>query len=132
MSVTETINFDKEGNAEDSGPRFWVRKLFLSLLILLVATLGFGVGRLTAPSAGEGVKIEWDESLAPNQPANAIQALPTAKQGGEVVASKSGSKYHYLHCPGAKQIREENKVFFPSASSAEASGYTLAGNCSPR
>lgn len=142
MSVTETISFDKEGKVEVSGPRLWVKKLFLALLIGLIATLAFGIGRLTAPVEGEGIKLEWDSTLAPTSqlppknsqlnPASAIQALPAPKGSGEVVASKNGSKYHYLHCTGAKQIREENKLFFPSPASAEASGYTLAGNCLPR
>lgn len=132
MSVTETINFDKEGNVEPSGPRLWLRKLFLAILIGLTATLAFGIGRLTAPSGGERVKLEWDESLVGDQGASAIQSIPSTSKSGEVVVSKNGSKYHYLHCPGAKQIREENKLFFPSSASAEASGYTLAGNCSPR
>ncbi|KKW30802.1 MAG: hypothetical protein UY75_C0023G0006, partial [Parcubacteria group bacterium GW2011_GWC2_52_8c] len=35
-----------------------------------------------------------------------------AASGGSLVASKSGSAYHLLNCPGAKQIKEENKVYF--------------------
>ena len=52
------------------------------------------------------------------------------EEGNErVVASVNSDKYHYLSCPGAQQINEENKVFFNSATAAQAAGLTLAGNC---
>lgn len=49
-----------------------------------------------------------------------------------VVASKSSKskKYHYSWCPGAQQIKESNRLWFPTATDAQASGYSLAGNCS--
>jgi hypothetical protein len=129
MSLTELIHFDKDGEPENHG---LFRKLFLSLVILLVAVLGFGVGRLTAVGKGEPVRIEYDQSLTQasqtTNTASTIQSLPN----GAVVASKSGSKYHFLHCAGAKQIKEENKISFNSAKDAEGAGYTLAANCQPR
>lgn len=45
------------------------------------------------------------------------------------VASKSGTKYHLTSCPGAKQIKPENKITFATRSEAEAAGYSPAGNC---
>lgn len=50
-----------------------------------------------------------------------------------VVVSKSSSskKYHHAWCPGAKQIKEANRIWFPSAQAAQAAGYALAGNCTP-
>ncbi len=140
MSIPETISFDKDGEALPGGwlgkGRDLVRKLFLSLVILLVAGFSFGVGRLTSGGAGEPVRIEYDTSLTNNlrpttnnsQTTHAAQALPT--QGGSgVVASKSGTKYHYSSCSGAKQIKVENKITFASAQAAQAAGYTLAANC---
>ena len=50
-------------------------------------------------------------------------------QEGSVVASANSDKYHYLWCLSASRIKEENKIFFESASLAEAAGLTLAGNC---
>lgn len=56
-------------------------------------------------------------------------------QEGEVaveqayVASKTGTKYHLPTCAGAKQIKEENKVWFSTKEEAEAAGYTPATNC---
>src|SRR3989344_5699179 len=40
MSITETVTFDKEGRVE----RFpWFRKLFLSIIIILVTVLSLGI-----------------------------------------------------------------------------------------
>ncbi len=104
------------------------RKLFLALVIILVATLSFGIGRLTGGEEREGIKIEND-----TQSATVINAVvPAPRSLGEVVASKNGTKYHFSYCPGAKQIKEGNRISFNSATEAEASGYTLASNCSPR
>ncbi len=146
MSLTDIVPFDKESEGQGSGMggslRSHLKPLFLTLVIILTASLSFGLGRLSAPHKSNRVEVKFDETLgqgtqavrkATTQTANAVQATqPVTQQGGEVVASKNGSKYHYSHCPGAKQIKEENRLSFPSASAAEASGYTLAGNCEPR
>ncbi len=142
MSLTEIISFDKDGNPEPEGsPRLIFRRLFLALVIILVATLSFGVGRLTAPATQEGIRVEYDEKLTTNnqqpttnspknQTANVLSSTKTNSL--EVVGSVNSNKYHYLHCPGAKQISEKNKISFASPQAAEASGYTLAANCTPR
>jgi len=133
MSLTEDISFDNRGEAVRF-PHF--RKLFLALVIILVALLSFGIGRLTVVGKSEPIKIEYDQSLSPNsQTASVISSIPTSqtspKEGG-IVASKNGTKYHYSHCPGAKQIKEENKISFNSPHEAEGAGYALAANCSAR
>jgi methylphosphotriester-DNA--protein-cysteine methyltransferase len=48
---------------------------------------------------------------------------------GSYVASKSGTKYHLPWCPGAKQIKEDNKIWFDTKEDAEKSGYAPAANC---
>lgn len=53
-------------------------------------------------------------------------AITTSK---EYVASRSGTRYHHISCAGAKQIKEENKIYFANPSAAEAAGYTRAVNC---
>ena len=133
MNITETVSYDKDGRIERF-PLF--RKLFLSLVIILVASLSFGIGRLTVVGKREPVKIEYDpaltESATPSvsQTASVIKAVDN--ENTSVVVSKNGTKYHYLHCSGAKQIKEENKIVFATPAAAEAAGYTLAANCSPR
>jgi hypothetical protein len=137
MNITETVSYDKDGHITSNRP--WQR-LFVPLIVILVGLLGFGVGRLTSGPQGEAIKIMYDPELssimnggegARGQTASAIESLKPlpAPIAGGVVASKNGTKYHYLHCPGAKQIKDENKISFNSASEAESSGYTLAGNC---
>lgn len=133
---SDTIHFDREGRVE----RFpWLQGLYLSIVIMMVGTLSFGLGRLSAPQGGEPLEIRYDPQLTTNnlqqttsisQSASAITATQSA--GAEVVASSKSDKYHYSHCPGAKQISEANKVTFASASDAESSGYVLAGNCKPK
>lgn len=129
MSLTELIHFDKDGRVEDRG---LFRKLFLSIVVLLVGVLGFGVGRLTAVGKSEPVRIEYDPTItqasSTTNTASVVESLGTHS----VVASRSGSKYHYPYCAGAKQIKAENKISFNSAKEAESAGYTLASNCSPR
>jgi hypothetical protein len=138
MNITETVTYDKEGNIVS--PKPWVR-LFVPLIIILVGLLGFGIGRLTGGEESSAIKIEYDPALTAflngaeergTQRASAIESLkPTLNpsSAANVIASKNGNKYHYSHCPGAKQIKEENKISFSSAAQAEASGYTLAANC---
>ncbi|MEK7176765.1 MAG: hypothetical protein AAB719_00485 [Patescibacteria group bacterium] len=135
MNISEEVTYDKDGEVERF-PLF--KKLFLSLVIILVATLSFGIGRLSMMGKGEPIKIEYDSSL--NTVSNTASAISAVKElpsvpvnaSQTVVVSKNGEKYHYLHCSGAKQIKEENKIVFASPSLAESAGYTLAANCKPR
>jgi|SRR3989344_8775705 len=129
MSVTEEVSFDKEGNIEHF-PLFrkYFDKLFLSIIIILVAVLSFGIGRLSVAGNREAIKIEYDPSLSLENSLKTVNSkIKNSTQS--VVTSKNGSKYHYSHCAGAKQIKEENKLVFASASAAEAAGYALASNC---
>lgn len=139
MNISEIIHYDKDGNVEHFS---LFKKLFLSIVIILTAFLSFGIGRLSVIGKREPIRIEYDPELTTDnlqptiksstpsvgQTASVINAL-----GNEsVVVSKNGTKYHYSYCSGAKQIKEENKIVFKSASEAEDAGYTLAANCSPR
>ncbi|MBX4195956.1 hypothetical protein KW796_03355 [Candidatus Parcubacteria bacterium] len=132
---TETIAFDESGEVRNWS---FLRPFFLSLVIILVSTLSYGIGRLSTTSTSEPIKIEYDESLSALQSSasamNAFEksAVTESTSDTSVVASSKGTKYHYSYCPGAKQISEKNKITFASAAAAEASGYTLAANCSPR
>src|SRR3989344_3380445 len=124
MSVTDTIHFDKS-----SPPAGGWKRFFISITIILVALLSFGIGRLTSVGNSEPIKIEHDTSLTSktSQTASVVSSLTIPK--GSVVASKNGKKYHYPSCPSAKQISEKNKITFASPVAADASGYTLASNC---
>lgn len=117
-------------------------ELAISLIILLVALLAFGLGRLSVLYGGEGeFEIVYPEN---SQGAAAVQAgrlkveagseeklQPSLSpvEGGGYVASKTGAKYHLPWCSGAQRIKEENKVYFETKEAAESAGYTPAGNC---
>ena len=50
---------------------------------------------------------------------------------GNLVASKSGDKYHNVACGIAKNIKVENQVCFNYPEEASAKGYTPCGVCKP-
>jgi hypothetical protein len=128
---------------------------FYTLVITGVAVCSFGLGRLSVsesslstPMPGEqqalsGVQLR---QLPPSDVSSTLPVAPSVLTGsGEVssssavveaegvatsvVASKSGTKYHFSWCPGAKQIKDENKITFETTAAARAAGYTPAANC---
>ena len=109
-------------------------KILTIIVIVLVGTASFGLGRLSAYEAKkEPVTIEMSEFNSTN---SEIKTEPevlgeniSLKESGEVVASKTGDKYHFPWCAGATRILETNKVYFKSAEEAKAAGYLPAGNC---
>jgi hypothetical protein len=100
------------------------KDIILIIIIFLVALISFGLGRLS--------KI--GESRAPITIENLNKVEPLTGQGSTlanktIVASKNGTKYHYVWCSGASTIKEENKVYFSTVEEARSAGYTPAANC---
>lgn len=113
---------------------------FYGMVIILVGVLCFGLGRwsvsdTTALHKGITQKMELQLQEAavvtvPQAPAKAEAATTSAPASAtQLVGSRNGTKYHLLWCAGAKQIKEENKVYFASKEEAEKAGYTPASNC---
>lgn len=111
---------------------------YLALVLILVAVASYGLGRLSvSPATGEAAAVKiipahQTAAVAPavEPPGSAAQfSANTATPGESVVASKNGTRYHLLTCPGAKQITEANRITFASRAAAEAAGYTPASNC---
>lgn len=123
-------------------------RLLVSLIIILVGFLTYGVGKLTTlKSQNNEVKIIYPEggavkgvstSTVPNN--TKIQITPTTQAqknissqsedtSSVVVASKSGTKYHYPWCSGAKRISPANLVTYASIDDARKAGLTPAANC---
>lgn len=114
--------------------------IFIVLIVLLSNSLAFGLGRLSKIEAlRQPVKINMANTVE-EAVTDSVATSPSGKisnsnivsvnnKASQIVASKKGSKYHYLWCSGAKTIKEENKVFFNSEDEAEARGYTKAANC---
>ena len=127
-------------------------RVFMMLLVVLVGVSGFALGRhstiagepvspsgVSLVAAAPAAAVPTALPAAPPPSAAETAALrikedsvqpPTAAAGdGPFVASRNGSKYHHITCSGAARIKEENKVFFPSETAAQAAGYTRAANC---
>lgn len=103
-------------------------ELFMPAVVVLVGVGAFGLGRLSAMEGKrQSLVVRQDGQLA--SPLSAVEAAPVSHRD-VYVASKSGSKYYLsTTCSGAKNIKEENRVFFSSAKAAEAAGYEPAANC---
>jgi hypothetical protein len=118
----------------------------LMAILLLTASLFFGLGLLAAKEYQKPKDQLWIEQLPAEEragevatssavtqtpigggPAAAVSAVqPTT---GVYVASKSGTKYYLPSCSGAKRIKEENKVWFQTKEEAEKAGYGPASGC---
>lgn len=110
-----------------------IEDMALVAVIILVGTGSFGLGRLSVKeTSNEPLKITQNGEIFENtsgQINESVSASAGESLGGEVIASKNGTKYHYSWCPGAKQISEANKIAFTTAKAAEEAGYSRALNC---
>jgi len=93
----------------------------LVLALFLVALSSFGLGRLSAAEATKPV-------VSVAQAAMVSEARGMAL-GGLVVASRTGSAYHFPWCSGASQIKPENLIWFSSQEAAQTAGYTPSKSC---
>jgi len=122
-------------------------EIYAGVLIVLVGLGSFGLGRLSAiwPKKEPITFSKWDNptkegdraSTSQKEALNAPSHAPSSQTAstlnaikeGKYVASKSGRSYHFPWCPGAKQIKEENKIYFDTKEAAEKAGYRPAANC---
>ena len=128
-------------------------KAFSIALLVAIASASFGMGRVSNLVTGEDVtsktpdiqetasailssepalntiapKVSTKEETPIEQKISAPQQATDTK--GVYVASKNGTKYHLPWCSGAKNIKEENKVWFASKEEAQSKGYSAAANC---
>ncbi len=118
---------------------------YYGVLIVLVAGASFGLGRYSAlehsaqnsPEKQSNLMVTSPAPLAPAPTPTTTIPTPNSPQpaavagavSGEVVASKSGTKYHLPTCPSAKTIKPANLIFFATVAAAQAAGYTAAANC---
>lgn len=94
-------------------------KLIVPAIVTLVGITAFGLGRLSALQEQKGeLKIYTSgEGSVLGTSTNAY------------VASKGGEKYYLPTCPGAQRIKEENRIWFPSAEVARSVGFAPAAQC---
>jgi hypothetical protein len=57
------------------------------------------------------------------------ELIELSDQGSQFVASKNGEKYYPVDCASANRIKEENKVYYETATEAEADGKELSSQC---
>lgn len=113
---------------------------FYATLLLLIAFSSFGLGRWSVLDAGVNTqtasvalqRYASDETSVKNVQGTEEENPNTQSSealSGVYVGSKNGSKYHLPWCPGAKQIKKENEIWFQTKEEAQNAGYTPAANC---
>jgi len=100
------------------------KDIFTILIIVLVAFLSFGLGRLSKIEESR-IPIKIENSASVLSGTNKLNNNPEMLY----VASVNGESYHFPWCSGAKRIKEENKIWFGSKEDAVKAGYKPAGNC---
>lgn len=73
-------------------------------------------------AASVGAAVSGTASNAAPMIQKETQAQPQNEQG-IIVASKSGTKYHWPWCSWAKKIKPENQIWFRSEAEAQKAGY---------
>jgi hypothetical protein len=134
-SEVEDAFLEEEFDLVPSGAKNKVlsrKDTFLNLgLILLAVLVAYGLGRLHYYEETASVPVKIIQPVP--QGAGTIPEVKgvsiDAGSQGVVVASKSGTKYHYPWCSGAKQISAKNKIVFASPEEAQKAGYSPATNC---
>lgn len=94
------------------------RDVFVVLVLVLASSLSFGLGYFAGMDAEQATVMTLTESPS-----------ITPATGGQVVASKNGTKYYFIGCAGAGRISKENQIWFTAESAAISAGYELAANC---
>ncbi len=110
--------------------------VYYSVLLILIAVIAFGLGRYSV-SLDSHADYKDMSPIVVNMPPATVSGVSTSSNSDSAsqiieknyVASKKGAKYHHLWCPGAGQIKEENKIYFATKEEAERFGYTPAANC---
>ena len=113
-------------------------ELYLAAVIVLVAVISFGLGRLSkireekTPITIENVKENEETSESkPLSTSNVDKTNSSAPSSSSkiFVASRNGKKYYYAWCESANVIKEQNRIWFATQAEAEKAGYQPAANC---
>jgi hypothetical protein len=113
------------------------RDLLAAAAVFLVGLGSFGLGQLSVlvPEKKPIRFEEWtplSKEMGFSGGEKKGDGVSDARYGtseGTFVGSRSGKSYHYPWCPGAQQIKEENKIWFGTKEEAEKAGYKPALNC---
>ena len=108
-------------------------ELYLAAVIVLVAVISFGLGRLS--KIREEKTPITIENVKENEETSESKSLSTSNVDSGIkadkifVASRNGKKYYYAWCESANVIKEQNRVWFSTQAEAEKAGYQPAANC---
>ncbi len=120
-----------------------IKPFYLPLLFIVLASIFFALGRLSAGSSdktpisigygNEALIIASQGTTTVKEPTSSKSitsiSATEVKTDGEVIGSKSGKKYYFPWCGTVKRIKPENQVHFTSISEAKSAGFTPGGNC---
>ncbi len=115
-----------------------VPKDVLYIAVFVLSCLGsFGLGMLVERDLGQGsaftvTEVPLEEYAAARRaaaPGETVAPAALPGQGGEVVASRNGTRYYYPWCSGASRLSAATKISFASAEEAEAAGYERGAGC---
>jgi len=107
------------------------KELYLTAIIVLVAVISFGLGRLSkireekTPITIENAETSESKPLLTSN----IDKTNSPATSKIFVASRNGKKYYYAWCESANVIKEQNRVWFSTQAEAEKAGYQPAANC---
>jgi hypothetical protein len=107
-------------------------EIFMVIVIVLVALIGFGLGRISALRENKfPIQIDYEEAKSLDPPQGEIGGRTSdfEQTANLLVGSKNSSVYHFPWCSGAQRISESNKIWFSSKEEAEKAGYRPAANC---
>lgn len=122
----------------------WLDKTTLIYLftLIFVSLSSFGLGRL---SIGDNTDIHSNQKASTYIPetegqsytnytketkkSSAISNTNNSSKEGNYLASKNGKLYYTRGCKASNRIKEENRVWFDTASDAEKSGYNASASC---
>ncbi|MFH0906877.1 MAG: hypothetical protein ABIC36_00600 [bacterium] len=102
--------------------------IILTISIVLIALISFGVGRLTVSSNNKEPIIIQQPLTASVQECSINNPPLTETEQGSFVGSVNSVKYHWPDCPSAKKISLQNQVWFSSEQEAQAAGYSRCSN----
>lgn len=134
-------NIKDSAYSEESGLKI-KDDIYIVLILLLVGMASYGLGIISSHERAKipiSIQTSRDYMTASvlnsttnntNRQTNPSTETNTpVETSGEVVASKTGTKYYYPTCSGVSRIKEENKVWFKTIEEARAHGLTPAANC---
>lgn len=112
------------------GEKIASKEVYTAILIILVGFASFGLGRLSKLQESR-VPVRIESTAQTASVASSVDKTETSliAEGGKLVASKNGAKYHFPWCGGAQRISPKNLISFNSVEEARKAGYTPAANC---